>query len=295
MRKLSAAIVAFIAVAWTVPARADETPPAAPPCSMPAAVSLADRPGTGRSTSSGGSPCVAVPGEIVVESGARRQITTQPGGSIVLASSPLTFIRAGVTQRAEIGVALPAVQSRAVTGITPVDAAHGVTDIVFAAKYLVLDRDTTQGSIGVSYSPPTGTSEFTAGAATYSISANLGMSLTPKLSIATSQVFGTAVGADASGRNRSFFVWSPSFTLAYALDSVDTVLLQDALASRQGPVLPAGSRAIVALQRAIGNRVALDVDYEVNLAPTLGTAARALGFGFVWIAAPGRARAPTHK
>jgi len=83
MRNLSAAIVAFIAVAWNVPARADETPPPSPPCSMPAAVSLADRPGTGRSTSSGGSPCVAVPGEIVVESGARRQITTQAGGAIV--------------------------------------------------------------------------------------------------------------------------------------------------------------------------------------------------------------------
>ena len=69
---------------------------------------------------------------------------------------------------------------------------------------------------------------------------------------------------------RSFFVFAPSFTLAYALDPMDTVLVQDAFVSRQGPVLRSGSRGFVAVQRAIGNRVAIDVDYERNLAPLIG-------------------------
>jgi hypothetical protein len=279
------AAAGFLAVfVFAGPACADD--PATPPCVMPVAVALADRPGTGRTTSSGGSPCVVAPGEVVLESGARRQITTQPGGYSTLASAPLTFVRAGVAQRWEIGAALPASQSRAAFGTAPVDTAHGMTDITAAVKYLVLDRATTQISLGVSYTPPTGSGEFTAGAPTYSASVNAGVAITSKISFTTSQVFGTAVGASLTGVNRPFFVWSPSFTLAYALDSVDTFIVQDAAASRQGPVLPAGNRAIVALQRALGSRLAVDADYEANLAPTLGTAAHAFGFGFVWIAVP---------
>jgi hypothetical protein len=279
----AAGILALFAFAR--PAYADDPAPA-PPCVMPVAVALADRPGTGRTTSSGGSPCVVAPGEIVIESGARRQITTQPGGFSILASAPLTFVRAGVAQHWEIGIASPASQSRAAFGSAPVDTAHGMTDVTAAVKYLAVDRATTQISLGASYTPPTGSGEFTAGAPSYSISANAGVALTSKLSFATSQVFGTALGAGVTGLNRPFFVWSPSFTLAYALDNVDTVIVQDAAASRQGPVLPAGNRAIVALQRAVGSRLAIDVDYEANLAPTLGTAAHATGFGFVWIAVP---------
>jgi hypothetical protein len=119
------------------------------------------------------------------------------------------------------------------------------------------------------------------------MSVNVGTALTPRLSLTTSLVASTAADADASGTTRSYFVFAPSFTLAYALDAMDTLLVQDALVSRQGPVLPSGSRGFVALQRAIGTRLAVDVDYERNLAPQLGRRAQAVGFGIVWIAAPG--------
>lgn len=283
---LGAAVAAAL-TAVASPALADDASP--PPCSMPIAVALADRPGTGRTTSAGGSPCVVLRDAIVIESGVRRQITSSSGGSSTLASGPLTFVRAGIAKRLELGIAPPSRQSRAFTGNSPFDAARGTTDLVLAAKYLVIDTGVTQGSLGASYAPPTGTGEFTAGAPTYSLSANVGIALSAKLSFTTSQVVGTAVGADASGANRTFFVYAPSFTLAYALDGATTLLLQDALVSRQGPLLPAGSRGVVALQRALGNRLAVDVDYEVNLAPTAGPS-RAVGIGLVWIAKPGSRR-----
>lgn len=286
LARLSPVIVAVYA-ALASPALADDASPA--PCSRPAAAMLADRPGTGRTTSSGGSPCVVVPGEIAIETGARRQRTTAPGGSSTLADGPLTFVRAGIAKNLELGVAPPANQSRAIAGTTPFDAARGTTDLVLAAKYLVVNATAAQGSLGAAYAPPTGSGEFTAGAPTFSVSANLGLTLGPKLSFATSQVAGTAVGPDAAGANRTFFIYAPSFTLAYALDGATTLLVQDALVSRQGPLLPAGSRGFVALQRAVGNRLAFDLNYEVNLAPRGGTST-AVGFGFVWIAAPGRSR-----
>ena len=282
---ISASVATFLAL--TPPGLADDASP--PPCRMPIAVALADRPGTGRTTSTGGSPCVVLPGELVIETGLRRQVTASPGGTSTLAAGPLTFMRGGVAPRLELGLAPPAQQPRAIAGSPPFDAARGATDVVVAAKYLVVDTGNAQGSLGASYAPPTGSGEFTAGAPTFSLSANLGLTLSPRLSVTTSQVFGTAVGADARGANRTFFVYAPSFTLAYALDSATTLLVQDALVSRQGPLLPAGSRGFVALQRAVGTRLALDLDYEVNLASRAGSST-AVGVGLVWIAAPGRAR-----
>ena len=257
-----------------------------PPCVSPAAVSLADRPGTGRTTSTGGSPCVALPGELVVESGWRRQVTDDPG-SLTLSSGPLGFARLGVAKRLEIGVAPPAPQSRLATGMASLDTARGTADLVIAAKYLVADTGATQASAGIAYSPPTGTGEFTNGIPTFAVSFNVGTALTSRLQLATSLVASTAAGTDTSGMTRSFFVFAPSFTLAYAIDPMDTVLVQDAFVSRQGAVLRSGSRGFIAVQRAIGNRLAIDVDYERNLAPLIGRRSSAIGFGFVWIAAPG--------
>jgi len=227
-----------------------------------------------------------LPGEIVVESGWRRQITDDPAGAVTLGSGPLALVRVGVAKRVEIGLAPPAPQSRLVTGVAPSDTARGTSDPVVALKYLILDRASTQASLGIAYAPPLGRGEFSNGLPTYAVMLNAGTALSARASFATSLAASTAAGADARGVTRSFFVFAPSFTLAYALDATDTVLLQDALVSRQGPALPAGSRAFVALQRAIGARIAVDVDYERNLAPQLGTRARAVGFGVVWIAAP---------
>jgi hypothetical protein len=273
----------------TATARADDAT-MAPPCAMPIAATLADRPGTGRSTSTGGAPCVALPGEWVVETGVRRQLTTDAGGSSTLASGPLTLVRAGLTPRLELAIAPPEPQSRAIAGLAPVDAARGSTDIVFAAKYLTLDTARAQGSIGVAYSPPTGSGEFTSGAPTFSAGANLALAITARVSLAMSQTVGTAIGADASGRNRRYFVYAPSYTVSYALTGNDALILQDALLSRQSPILPAGNRLVLAFQHAVGTRLAFDLDVERNLSPTLGTASNAIGVGVVWIVAPGHAR-----
>lgn len=278
--KVPAVLVALVGLGS--PALAED--PSPPPCALPTAATLADRPGTGRTTSAGGAPCVVPRGETVIETGFRRQITTSPGGRVTLADGPLTFVRAGIAKRLELGVSPPARQSRTVAGNAPFDSARGTSDVVLAAKYLVLNTAAAQASFGAAYAPPSGSGEFTAGAPTYSVTANLGLTLSPRLSFTMSQIVGTAVGADAAGANRTFFVYAPPFTLGYALDGATTVLVQDALISRQGPVLPAGSRGFVALQRAVGKRLAVDVDYEVNLASG-ASASWAVGFGLVWIAA----------
>jgi hypothetical protein len=281
VRPFAAAVVAMFSLAGL--ANADEPPG---PCAAPAAASVADRPGTGRTTSNGGAPCVVLQGDVVVEDGVRRQVTTEPGGvgADTLTSVNLAFVRVGIAKRLELGFTPPANEFRAASGASSFDTAHGTTDVAAALKYLVWDSPSVQASVGAAYSAPTGAGEFTAGAPTYATMANVAVALTPRLSLSTSLVLGTAVGPDAAQFNRAFFVFSPSVTLAYALDTVDTLLIQDAFTSRQGPVSPAGSRGFVALQRALGPRLALDAEFEMNLLPLAGRAARALGFGVVWYA-----------
>ena len=276
---IAAALAAF-------PARADDTMTL--PCAMPAAVALGDRPGTGRSVSAGGSPCVAPLGEVVMESGVRTQQTTAAHGTDTLTSWPLTFLRTGIARRWELGIATPLREVRAITGAPNFDNAAGWTDMAVVAKYQVLDTASTQISVAAGLTAPTGTGEFTNGLPTYGAGVNAGIAITPRLSFATSLNAGTAIGPDARGANHPYFVFAPSFTLAYAVDSVDTLLLQSAITSRQAPIAPAGNRALIGVLRALGERLSIDAEYEHNVAPLPGLRQNALGFGFVWILAPPR-------
>lgn len=251
------------------------------------AVTLADRPGTGRGTSTGGAPCVVPPGELVVESGVRREQTWQPAYG-VLSSGPLTLLRYGIAPRLEIAIAPPAQQSRTVEPGFVFDNAHGTTDAAINLKYGLLDVPITQASVDFAYVPVTGTGEFTNGLPTYSFSANLAVTISDRLSFATSQAFGTNVGANAAGLNVTYFDYTPSYTFAYAITGATSLLVQVALESRQGPVEPSGNRSYLALQQAIGSRLAVDLDFERNLKPVGVGPQQALGLGFVWIAVPSR-------
>jgi hypothetical protein len=263
---------------------ATPAPTPQPPCKTPEAVTLADRPGTGRGTSTGGAPCVAPPGELVIESGLRKQQMWQPAYAALI-SGPLTLFRYGVAPRLEVAFATPAQQSRSVQPGSAFDNAHGADDPALDVKYMLLDRQSAQASVDAAYVPPLGSGEFTNGAPTYSISANLGITFSDRWSFAMSQAFGTNVGANTSGRNVTYFDYTPSYTLAYAITNDLTLLAQVALESRQSPVQGSGNRSFLALQQAIGPRLAVDFDFERNLKPTAGLGPQqALGFGFVWIA-----------
>jgi hypothetical protein len=198
-------------------------------------------------------------------------------------------LRYGIAPRLEFALAPPAAQSRFVEPGFPLNNARGTSDAALNLKYMLLDQQITQASVDLAYSPPTGTGEFTNGVPTYSISANLGITISDRLSFATSQVLGTNVGANAAGLNVTYFDYTPSYTFAYSITNNLTLIAQIALESRQGPVEPSGNRSFFALQQAFGDRLAVDLDFERNLKPTVGLGPQqALGLGFVWIAVPVR-------
>jgi hypothetical protein len=263
---------------------ATPAPSAEKPCTTAAAAALGDRPGTGRNTAASGAACVVPRGELVVESGWRRQMEWQPGYA-VLSSGPLTLLRYGIGYRMELGVGTPSNQSRYVQPGAGFDNAHGKSDAALDMKYIFVDQQLTQMSVDLTYTPPTGTGEFTNGLPTYTVSANLALTLSDRWSFATSQAIGTNTGANATGTNATYFDYTPSYTFAYAMTGTTNLLMQVALESRQGPVEPSGNRAFFAVQQVMGDRLAVDFDFERNLKPTVGLGPQqALGVGFVWIA-----------
>lgn len=253
------------------------------PCAAPAAATLADRPGTGRFTSTGGSPCVVPEGAVVLELGVRRQSTISATGDSVLVSAPLALLRFGTAPRLELALAPPDALDRVSTGAFPLASAAGSSDAALSAKWQALDAALWQISVGASYIAPAGAPAFTAGSATWSFGPNVAYAVSSRLTIAFSPVVGTLTGADANGNTIAYAAFMPSLTASYAFGAT-TLLVQEAVVSRGSPTTNASARVFVAVQHAFGNRLAVDVELERNLTPIAGTRATAVSAGLVWIA-----------
>jgi hypothetical protein len=273
------AIIVLFAGVQAAPSWADDSGP----CADPSAAGLADRPATGRNTSTGGAVCVVPKDALVVEAGVRDQTTTSSGADSSLVSYPLPLVRYGLAPRLEIAIAPPTQIVRSVSGAFAFAPAAGTTDSAISAKWLVADAPAFQASIGAGYVFPTGNVAFTNGAGSASFGVNAGFTLGPKISLTLSATMMNAFGSDPNGDTIPFFTFAPSLTLGYAIDAATTLLVQDALVSRTSPVGASGSRAFVALQHALGSRLAIDVEYERNLTPLPGTQAWAFGVGAVWL------------
>lgn len=277
LRKLS--IILLLVGAQAAPSRAEDSGP----CADPSAAGLADRPATGRNTSTGGAVCVVPKDALVVEAGVRDQTTTSNGANSTLVSYPLPLVRYGMAPRLEIAIAPPTQIVRSVNGAFAFAPAAGSADSAVSAKWLVADASSFQASIGAGYVFPTGGAAFNNGAGSASFGVNAGFTLGPKISLALSATMMNAFGSDPNGATIPFFTFAPSLTLGYAFDAATTLLVQDALVSRTSPVTGSGSRAFVALQHALGSRLAIDIEYERNLTPLPGTQAWAFGVGAVWL------------
>jgi hypothetical protein len=274
-----AAAVVLAAIAFVPRAAAADDGP----CAAPTAATLADRPGTGRFTSTGGSPCVVPAGAVVLELGVRRQATISATGDSVLVSAPLALLRFGTAPRLELALAPPDALDRVSTGTYPFASAAGSSDGALSAKWQALDTALWQISIGASYLAPIGAPAFTAGSATWSFGPNVAYAATSRLTIAFSPVVGTLTGADANGNTIAYATFMPSLTASYAFGAT-TLLVQEAVVSRGSPTTNASARAFIAVQHAFGNRLAIDMEFERNLTPIAGTRATALSAGLVWIA-----------
>ncbi len=277
---------ATCALASSLGAASAQTGPAPGPCEQPGNIgAIVDRPGLGRPTANNGSPCVVPAAEVVIETGYRSQTTDGAGGSSTLQTYPLGLLRAGLGRRWEIVAQPPSasVRSGASLGGTFVPAS-GAQDTGIGVKRMLDDRSRFQDAVELFYTAPTGTPQgttgFSAGGPTYTLTYTAAFALSGNLSISITQnAIAAAAPLDPAGATR-FFSYQPSITLGYGFAPNFTLLASEQIASPLAPGAGTGNRVLLAVQRVISPAIVVDIDYEVNALPLPpASRQRALGIG----------------
>lgn len=219
-----------------------------------------------------GSPCVVPPAHVVIETGYRNQETAGAAGTSRLEVFPLALLRAGLNARWEIVLQPPAHANRTGAAIGGVFvSAIGSEDSGFGFKRMLDDRANFQDAAEIFYSAPTGSPHgstgFSAGAPTYTLSYTAAVPLGSAVSASTTQNFiANATPLDPSG-GISFFSYQPSFTLSYAFGGGFTLLATDQITTPASPSGGTGIRALIAIQKVVSPAVVVDAEYEVNALP----------------------------
>ena len=252
-----------------------QSAPEAGPCEQPGAIgAVVDRPGLGRPTADNGSPCVVPPAHVVIEAGYRTQSTTGVSGSSTLQTYPLALARIGLGHRTELILQPPAYSLRggASLGGTFVPA-QGSQDSGFGVKWMHRDlshfQDAIEAFVTLPIGTPQGSSGFSAGAPTYSLTYTTAFALSGNLSVSLTQnAIAGAAPLDPAGATR-FFSYQPSLTIGYAFAPNFTVIAADQIATPLSPGAGTGNRALVAIQRVLSPAVVVDIEYEINALPAL--------------------------
>jgi hypothetical protein len=281
IKRFAAGIFAF---ASSLAVASAQNAPATGPCEQAGNISaIVDRPGLGRPTANNGSPCVVPSAEILIEAGYRSQTTQGSGGASTLSAYPLALVRAGLGHRWEFIAQPPAISVRtgAVLGGTFVPQS-GAQDTGVGLKRMLHDGSRYQDAVEVFYTAPTGsphgTSGFSAGGPTYTLTYTAAFALSGNLSVSITQnAIASAAPLDPTGATR-YFSYQPSLTLGYGFAPGFTLLAAEQIASPLAPGAGTGNRVLLVLQRVISPAIVLDGEYEINALPA-APAARQHAFG----------------
>ena len=272
------------AYAGTSVPSASPSPPASTsgPCATPAVTSIAVRPGIGRAPATSGSVCVAAPGEVVIDSGYRYQVTAGPGREY-LTVYPEPVLLIGIARRTEVIVSPSMAYSRR-SGVPsqgfPLVA--GQQDAGVGIQHVLSDRPWIQQAMVLFATYPTGypagPSGFSIGTPTYllsyAIAANVG-----NLGLSTSQGVLVSSGQNRAGFLQRYLSYQPTVNVSYPISTRATVLIEDQITAPTGPQAPTGNRALLGLQQTLSPNVVLDVEYEANLLPVPGFSQHSFGIG----------------
>lgn len=278
-------------IACALPARADDTQPAlatpspspspspsalraaAGPCENPPVTAVTTRPGIGRASATSGSVCAAPRDTVVLGVGYRNQETTATARQ-TLVTYPQPIVLVGLGNANELILAPSLSYSRrsgnAGTALLP---ASGLEDAGAGFQHTLSDgpvfQTAAQAFMTIPTGYPSGSSGFSAGAPTFQLTYSVAYSATANLSLSAVNALLVASGADPWGIVSRYAGIQETLGLSYALSPTTALLMQDQIS---GPRGPSGNRALIAFQQGITSRLAADLDYEVNLLPTPGSA-----------------------
>ena len=231
--------------------------PSADPCGGPQRLlATADRPTVGYST------CAVATGTAVFELGYQNQVNGTPAAGSVQSQLPQNFLRLGLAPLFELDVVGPnQLRVRSYAPGLPGSTASGAADSGLGFK-LELPPSARWGvAFDGLYLPPDGGTAFTSGSSTYTLNLDAGYSLTPTTSLGTTVALSAAGGFASDGTHARYGLLEPSFVATQRLPNAVQLYGEYVFVSKLAPDLGGRAFADFGVQKLLGQRTEVDVEY----------------------------------
>jgi hypothetical protein len=203
------------------------------------------------------SPCSVSTGHVLIESGYANVVTTGNGGGNT-ATYPQAFVRIGTGDRdVEFDVAVPNANRSSLQGISTA----GSSDLGIGAQMALGHTRSAAWGVALLVTIPSGSPNFTAGAAQYLAGFNWTYALTPAVGLFGSENVSAAAAPNAGGSPQSFFLFAPSTGASVTLSPQSQAYAEYTAYGHAGPGLGSKSLFDFGYQLQLGPHVVIDVDY----------------------------------
>jgi hypothetical protein len=253
------------------------SPSPSDPCGGPGRLlATANRPTVGFSA------CAVKPQTAVFELGYQNQVTGMAAAGSIQSQVPQNFLRFGIAPRFELDVIGPNyVGTRKFATGTPDLVTHGVTDSGLGFKYEFVPSGRLTIAVDGLDTPPTGSSFLTAGNATLTANLDASYSLSSATSIGTTVAVAATGGFTPANGHERYGVTTPSFVITTQIPNYFQFYAEYVYVSKIAPNLNGRAFFDAGVQKLLGTRTEVDVEYGHSLIGDPGLAFSYVGAGVV--------------
>ena len=227
-----------------------------------------DRPTIGFST------CAVAKGTTVIEAGYQNSTLTGSGaGNLVQYAQPL--VRVGLFDRLEFDIIPPNLNRVNAGGAY----SAGYSDSAIGFKYELPPRSKFNYGIDGIVSLASGSNGFSNGAPGYTVNFDIAYALSPSMAIGSTIGFQSLSGFTTAGSRSRYGNLLPSFVVSAQLPGFYQLYAEYVYSSKSAPDL--GSRSVVdfGVQRLLGKRIEVDLEFGQSLSAVAGSRFRYIGAG----------------
>ncbi len=263
-------------IASSVPSPAPRATPS-DPCAGPGRLlATANRPTVGFSA------CAIAVHTAVFELGYQNQVTGTPSNGSVQSQVPQNVLRVGIAPRFELDVVGPNyIGTRQYAPGESGSVTNGVADSGLGMKYEFQPSGRWLFAVDALDVPPNGSPFLTAGSATLTGNLDVSYALSPATSVGTTIALSSTGGFTTAGVRERYGVTTPSLVLTTQIPHYYQFYAEYVYVSKIAPGL--GGRAFIdgGVQKLLGTRTEIDVEYGHSLIGDPGLAFRYVGAGLV--------------
>jgi hypothetical protein len=226
------------------------------PCGGPGRLlATANRPTVGYSA------CAVRRDTAVFELGYQNEVRGTAQAGAVVSDVPQNFLRLGVATRFEVDVIGPNYESiRSYAPKTAGNTIAGVTDSGLGVKYELPPAGRWTLGVDALYTGPNGSPALTVGNATLTGNLDASYALSPATAV------GTTIGVSSTGggigaEHRQYGMTTPSFVLTTQIPNFYQFYAEYVLVSKVGPTQGARAFTDFGVQKLIGSRTEIDLEY----------------------------------